>query len=103
MADAPQITDLDIASWLRNARKQAAPQAWLEQLNEDATDAIAAGDVFVNVLSGEGTSSSQDRDVNARFLQHVTELCLQRLAAAEAAGGEENLPPTNAVRVGAFW
>lgn len=102
MADNLNITDLDVASWLRRARKEADPEVYLEGLNTAATDAIAAGDEYVEVLSTEGTSSTQRRDVPARFVQHVTELCLQRLAAEEAAGGADKVPSITAVRIGVF-
>lgn len=102
MAATPDITDLDIAAWLRKARKEANPATWLDGLNSSATDAIAAGDEYVTVLSQEGTSSQQARDVSARFIQHVTEACLQRLEAETAAGGADKLPSFNAVRVGCF-
>lgn len=102
MADIPNITEIDVLAWLRRARKAPDPVAYLEGLNTSATDAIAAGDEYVEVLSTEGTSSQQKRDVPARFVQHVTELCLQRLAAEEAAGGADKLPSINTIRIGAF-
>ena len=102
MADIPNITDLDVLSWLRRARKEPDPVAYLEGLNTAATDAIAGGDEYVEVLTSDGTSSQQKRDINARFLQHVTELCLQRLAAEEAAGGADKMTSINSIRIGAF-
>ena len=102
MAEIPNITELDVAAWLRKARKQPDTQAYLEGLNEQATDAIAAGDEYVTALSQEGGNSQQQREISARFLQHVTELCLQRLSAEQAAGGVDKLPPAGAVRIGDF-
>lgn len=102
MADIPNITELDVLAWLRRARKASDPVVYLEQLNTAATDAIADGDEYVEMLSTEGSSSQQKREVPARFVQHITELCLQRLAAEEAAGGADKLPSPNAVRVGVF-
>lgn len=78
------VTELDLASWLRKARRAPDPIAYLTQLNDAATDAIAAGDEYVTATSFEGQSNTAERNVNARFLQHVTELCLQRLEAEEA-------------------
>lgn len=102
MADIPTITELDVLSWLRKARKQPDPVTYLEGLNEAATDAISTGDEYVTILSEESSSSTQQREVSARFIQHVTELCLQRLAAETSAGGADKLPSINAVRIGAF-
>lgn len=102
MADIPSITPFDVSSWLRRARTEANAITWLTSLNIDATDAIAAGDQYVTVLSQEGTSSQQSRQADARFIQHVTEACLQQLAAETAAGGADKLPGPGAVRYGDF-
>lgn len=98
----PVISALDLAAWLRKARRQGDPVAWLDGLNDQATDAVANGDEYITMTSDEAGSSSAERQVNARFIQHVTELCLQRLEAEEEAGGAENLPPVGAVRYGCF-
>lgn len=97
------VTQLDVQSWLRKARRQPDPAAWLDNLNDQATNAVAAHDEYVSMTSDEGGSATSERGVNARFLQHVTEQCLQILeaeAAAEAAGN--TLPPPHAVRYASF-
>lgn len=98
----PVISALDLSAWLRKARRQEDPVAWLDALNDKASDAVAAGDEYITMTTDEAGSTSASREVNARFVQHVTELCLQRLEAEEAAGGAENLPPAGAVRYGDF-
>lgn len=95
----PHITHLDLASWLRKARRQPDPIAWLDKLNDDATAVVAAGDEFVSVTSDEGGSATASRNVDARFVQHVTELCLQRLEAeAEATAAGTTLTGAGSVR-----
>lgn len=102
-ADTPNITPIDVQAWLRRARKQADPVAWLEHLQTAATDAVAANDEFVTVTTDEGGSHTATRDVNARFLQHVTEHCLQQLEAEAAAAAEGlPMPNPNAVRYASF-
>lgn len=98
----PIINPIDIASWLRKARRQEDPVAYLDGLNDLATDAVAAGDEYVTITTDEGGSNTAQRNVDARFLQHVTEMCLQRLDAEDAAGGAENLPPVGAIRYLSF-
>ncbi|HBJ87520.1 MAG TPA: hypothetical protein DDZ88_27415 [Verrucomicrobiales bacterium] len=98
----PIINAIDLASWLRKARRAPDPVAYLDGLNNQATDAVAAGDEYVTITSDEGGSNTAERRVDARFLQHVTELCLQRLEAESAAGGADKLPPPGAVRYGDF-
>lgn len=100
---APSISNLDVQAWLRKARRQPDAVTWLDRLNDQASDAVAAGDEFVTMTSDEGGSATSEREVNARFLQHVTEICLQRLEAEAAAAAEgQTLPPSNAVRYGSF-
>lgn len=100
---APIITPTDLHAWLRVARLQPDPSGWLTQLLTDATMAVAANDVFVAVTSFKGQSSESTRNVDARFLQHVAEQCLQVLEAEAAAAAEgQTLPPPNAVRYGSF-
>ena len=100
---APSISTLDVQAWLRKARRQPDPIGWLNQLNDQATDAVAAHDEYVTMTSDEGGSATSERKVDARFLQHVTEICLQRLEAEAAAAAEgQTLPPPNAVRYGSF-
>lgn len=94
----PIINSLDIASWLRKARRQQDPVAYLDGLNDQATNAVAANDEYVTITTDEGGSNTAERNVDARFLQHVTEMCLQRLDAEEAAGGADKLPPIGAIR-----
>ena len=93
----PIINALDIASWLRKARRQQDPVAYLDRLNDMATDACAAGDEYVTITTDEGGSNTAERKIESRFLQHVTEACLQRLDAEEAAGADK-LPPIGAIR-----
>lgn len=100
---APIITSTDLQAWLRKARRQPDPVAWLDRLNDQATDAVAAHDEYVTMTSDEGGSATSERKVDARFLQHVTEQCLQVLEAEAAAADEGlTLPPSNAVRYGSF-
>lgn len=94
----PIINALDIASWLRKARRNENPTAYLDALNDQATVAVGAGDEYVTITTDEAGSNTAEREVEARFLQHVTEICLQRLAAEEEVGGAENLPPVGAIR-----
>lgn len=102
-APAPIITEIDVLAWLRKARKQPDPVAWLEQQQEAATTAVASQDEYVTVTSDEGGSATSERSVNARFLQHVTEHCLQRLEAEAAAAAEGlTLPPPGAIRYATF-
>lgn len=102
MAD-PIITPIDLQAWLRVARQQPDPAAWLTGLLTDATMAVASNDVFVSVTSFKGQSSESTRNVDARFLQHVTERCLQQLEAEAAAEAEgTTLPSSNAVRYGSL-
>lgn len=98
----PIITPTDIQSWLRKARRTNDPVAYLDHLNDQASDAVGAGDVFVTILNDEGGGITSERKVEARFLQHVTELCLQRLEAEAAAGGADKLPPPGSIRYGSF-
>jgi len=98
----PIINALDIASWLRKARRAPDPVGWLDSLNNAASEAVAAGDEFVTATTYQSASHTAERKVEARFLQHVTELCLQRLEAEAAAGGADKLPPPGAVRYGDF-
>ena len=99
---APIITDLDLASWMREASRQTDPVGYLDGLNRSATIAVAAGDEYVTIVSGESGSQTANREISARFLQHITELCLQRHEAAAAAGGFANLPPPGADRFATF-
>ena len=102
-ADTPNITTIDVQAWLRTARKQADAVAWLEQLQSAATDAVAGGDMFVKVTSFKGQSAESTRDVNARFVQHITEHCLQQLEAEAAAAAEGlPMPNPNGVRYASF-
>jgi len=98
----PVVTELDLAAWLRKARRQDDPVQWLTDLQDAATDAVAAGDEFITMTSDEAGSAQTERKLSARFIQHVTELCLLRLEAEEAAGGADKLPPAGAVRYGDF-
>ena len=98
----PIINALDVASWLRKARRALDPVAYLDRLNDQATEACSAGDEYVTITTDPGGSNTAERKIEARFLQHVTELCLQRLAAEAAAGGADKLPPIGAVRYGCF-
>lgn len=98
----PIISDLDIASWLRKAKRQPDAVAWLDRLNDQATDAMAGGDEFVTEMTDESGSSKGERKIEARFLQQVTEVCLQRLEAESQAGGADKLPPMNSVRYLSF-
>lgn len=94
----PIINSLDISSWLRKARRRQDPVAYLDGLNDQATDAVAAGDEYVTITTDEGGSNTAQRNVDARFLQHVTEICLQQLGAEDTAGGADKLPPMGAIR-----
>lgn len=98
----PSITEIDLSAWLRKARRQPDPVAWLDKLNDDATTAVGAGDEFVTMMNDESGGSTSERKIDARFLQHVTEHCLRRLEAESAAGGADKLPPSRAVRYGDF-
>lgn len=98
----PLINAVDIASWLRKARRAEDPVAWLDGINDQASDAVAAGDEYVTITTDPSSSNTAERKVEARFVQHVTEICLQRLAAEETAGGAENVPPVGAVRYLSF-
>jgi len=100
---APIITPTDLRAWLRVARQQPDPVAWLTNWLTTATMAVAAHDEYVTMTSDEGGSATSERKVDARFLQHVTEQCLQVLEAEAAAAAEGlTLPPSNAVRYGSF-
>lgn len=94
----PIINAIDIASWLRKARRAPDPVAWLEHMHDLASDAVGAGDEYVTVTSDESGSNTAERKVEARFLQHVTEMCLQRLEAEANAGGADKLPPAGSIR-----
>jgi hypothetical protein len=98
----PIINQIDIATWLRKARRNQDPVAYLDALNDQATNAVAAGDEYVTITTDEGGMNTAERKVESRFLQHVTEMCLQTLEAQLAAGGADNLPPPGAVRYGDF-
>lgn len=98
----PIINSLDIASWLRKARRQQDPVAYLDGLNDQATNAVGAGDEYVTVTTDEGGSNEAEREISARFLQHVTEICLQQLDAEQKAGGSDKLPPMGSVRYLSF-
>ena len=52
---APIITDLDLASWMREASRQTDPVGYLDGLNRSATIAVAAGDEYVTIVSGDKT------------------------------------------------
>lgn len=94
----PIINALDIASWLRKAKRAPDPVAFLDALNDQASNAVAAGDEYVTITTDEGGSNTAERKVEARFIQHVTELCLQRLETEAAAGGPDKVPAMAAVR-----
>lgn len=98
----PIINELDIASWLRKARRAPDPIAFLDRLNDDATEAVGQNDQFVTVAIYKDSSQTLKRDVDARFLQHVTEICLQRLEAEADAGGAGKLPPVGSIRYLSF-
>lgn len=91
-----------VQAWLRRARKQPDPEAWLDALHEQATTALAAGDLFVTTTAFESESSTLERRFDAALLQQVTELCLQRLEAETAAGGSDHTPAPGAVRYADF-
>lgn len=98
----PIINELDIASWLRKARRATDPIAYLDGLNDDATEAVAQNDQFVTVAVYKNSSQTIKQNVDARFLQHVTEICLQRLEAEAAVGGADKLPPVGSIRYLSF-
>lgn len=91
-----------VQGWLRKARKQPDPQAWLEELNGKAVDALTGGDEFVITLSDEGASNTSERRFDAQQILQVTEGALQILEAETAAGGKDKVPSPFGVRYGDF-
>lgn len=75
-----------VAAFLRQARLQSVPAAtWMAKIHADAFAAVAAGDTFVTSTSLEGIGSTLTRDIPAKELLAIAEICLQHLEAEAAA------------------
>lgn len=91
MASASLNSDLLIAGFLRRARQQPDPLAWLTQKHSDALDAVTAGDEFVTSTSDEGGSATSERGIPAATLLQLYEIALQRYEADEASGTTQSI------------
>lgn len=93
-----------IQAWLRRARTQTDPAAWLDQIHEAALTAVTQGDQFVTSTRFDGLDSTLIRGVEATELLQIAELCLQHLEAEEAAdlAEGETLPAPGSVRFADF-
>lgn len=93
-----------VQAWLRRARKEPDPAAWLDAIHEAALGAVTNGDQFVTSARFEGVESTLVRSVEASELLQIAELCLQQIEAETAAdlGEGETMPPLGAVRYADF-
>ena len=57
----PIINEIDLASWLRKARRAPDPIAYLDRLNDQATDAVAAGDEYVTITTDPTPLNAKSR------------------------------------------
>ena len=91
MASASINSEILITSFLRRARQQPDPLAWLTQKHSEALDAVTAGDEFVTSTSDEGGSATSERGIPAATLLQLYELALQRYEADEKAGTTQSI------------
>lgn len=93
-----------VQAWLRRARKEPDPAAWLDEIHEAALLAVTGGDQFVTQTAFDGVASTLIRGVEASELLQIAEMCLQHLEAETAADLEEGeeMPPPGAVRYADF-
>ncbi|HRK15058.1 MAG TPA: hypothetical protein PK490_12250 [Prosthecobacter sp.] len=85
MPETTTNPELLIQGFLRQARLQVAPVAWLNERHAEALSAVAAGDEFVTSTTYQGQASAALRGVPATMLLQIYEACLQRLEAEESA------------------
>lgn len=91
-----------VQAWLRRARKESDPAAWLDQIHESALLAVTNGDQFVTQTRFDGLDSTLIRSVEAAELLQIAEICLQHLEAESALAEGETMPPPGAVRYADF-
>ena len=91
-------------AWLRRARREPDPAAWLDEIHEAALAAVTAGDQFVTSTSFDGVTSTLIRGVEATTLLQIAEMCLQHLEAETAAdlADGESMPAPGAARYADF-
>lgn len=77
-----------IQGFLRQAKAQPDPLAWLNEKHAEALAAVTAGDTFVTSHSFSGQSGTEERGIPAETLLQIYEACLQQLEAEvrEASG-----------------
>lgn len=85
MAAFVQNTQLIISGFLRQAKAQPDPIAWLTQLHAEALTAVTAGDTFVTGHNFSGQSGTEERQILATEALQIYEACLQHLEAESKA------------------
>lgn len=91
-----------VQAWLRRARREPDPEAWLDAIHEAALLAVTTGDQFVTSTRLDGVDSTLVRGIEASELLQIAELCLQQLDAEAAAAEGDETPPPGAVRYADF-
>jgi hypothetical protein len=91
-----------IQAWLRRARRESDPAAWLDQIHEAALLAVTNGDTFVTATRFDGLDSTLVRGVEATELLQIAEMCLQHLEAEAELEEGDVMPPPGAARYADF-
>jgi hypothetical protein len=82
-----------IQGFLRQAKSQPDPVAWLTEKHAEVLAAVAAGDTFVTSHSFSGQSGAEERGIPAETLLQIYEACLQQLEVeTEEAEGTYKQP-----------
>lgn len=88
MADVSTNPELLISGFLRRAKAQPDPLAWLNERHSAAFDAVAAGAAFISGTNSPEGGHTAEENVPAQILMQIYEICLQTLEAeAEASQG----------------
>lgn len=85
MSDVSVNPQLLISGFLRQAKAQADPVAWLTERHGEVLLAVAGGDTFVTSHGFSGQSGTEERNIPAVTLLQIYEACLQNLEAESAA------------------
>lgn len=91
-----------VNSFLRQARKESDPAAFLDDLNSEAVTALMGGDQFVTSTRFDGLDSEMERRFDAGQLAQVTEAALQQLEAEALLDDGDTMPPPGAARYADF-
>lgn len=81
--------DLLIKAFVRDAKDEADPIAWVRAIQKTAMTAVRSGDEHASAVSHAGSSTAWVREVPATVLASMCETVLTQLeaeAAAEEAG-----------------